>query len=202
MGQSTLGSTQLARTAEQQGQLSSPSSLPVNSYGLGGKTGNPIGAPSAAPVTPAVPPSFSGLPSPVPSVPTPPSSLPAVATRPPMQGMPTPPPNLNQLSSPINTTYEGDVLPAGMPPPSGGKMRPPPTNAAGQTPYMSPPETINIDISDDGGLASMGVPTTSLYPATPPPTRTKNPSLGTAPPPVQPTNQLPVNMQPNPMLPY
>jgi len=183
MGQSTLGSTQLARTAEQQGQLSSPSSLPVNSYGAGGKSGNPMSAPTAAP---AVPPTFTGLPSPVPSIPTPPSSLPAVATRPPMQGMPTPPP----------------PPPVSIPAPSGGKMRPPPTNAAGQTPYMSPPETINIDISDDGGLASMGVPTTSLYPATPPPTRTKNPSLGTAPPPVQPTNQLPVNMQPNPMLPY
>ena len=193
MGQSTLGSTQLARTAEQQGQLVSSSSFPVNNYannyGLGGKTGNPAGAPSASPA-PAVPPSFTGLPSPVPSVPTPPSSLPAVATRPPMQGMPTPPP-----PSPVS-----------IPAPSGGKMPfvPPavPTNAAGQTPYMSPPETINIDISDDGGLASLNVPTTSLYPSTPPPTRTKNPSLGTAPPPVQPTNQLPVNMQPNPMLPY
>lgn len=187
MGQSVLGSTQLARTAEQQSQLSSPSSLPVNSYGSGGKSGNPMSAPTVAPVSPAVPPSFSGLPSPVPSVPTPPSSLPAVATRPPMQGMPTPPPPASPVSIPA---------------PSGGKMRPPPTNAAGQTPYMSSPETINIDISDDGGLASMNVPTTSLYPSTPPPTRTKNPSLGTAPPPVQPTNQLPVNMQPNPMLPY
>ena len=184
MGQSTLGSTQLARTAEQQSQLSSPSSLPVNSYGAGGKSGNPMSAPTAAP---AVPPSFSGLPSPVPSVPTPPSSLPAVATRPPMQGMPTPPPPASPVSIPA---------------PSGGKMRQPSTNVAGQTPYMSSPETINIDISDDGGLTSMGVPTTSLYPSTPPPTRTKNPSLGTAPPPVQPINQLPVNMQPNPMLPY
>ena len=187
MGQSTLGSTQLARTAEQQSQLSSPSSLPVNSYGAGGKSGNPMSTPTVAPVSPAVPPSFSGLPSPVPSVPTPPSSLPAVATRPPMQGMPTPPP---------------PPPPVSIPAPSGGKMRQPSTNAAGQTPYMSSSETINIDISDDGGLASLNVPTTSLYPSTPPPTRTKNPSLGTAPPPVQPTNQLPVNMQPNPMLPY
>ena len=186
MGQSVLGSTQLARTAEQQGQLSSPSSLPVNNYannyGLGGKTGNPAGAPSASPA-PAVPPSFTGLPSPVPSVPTPPSSLPAVATRPPMQGMSTPPP-----PSPVS-----------IPAPSGGKMRPPPSAA----PYLQQsPETINIDISDDGGLSSLNVPTTSLYPSTPPPARAKNPSLGTAPPAVQPTNQLPVNMQPNPMLPY
>lgn len=190
MGQSTLGSTQLARTAEQQGQLSSPSSLPVNNYannyGLGGKTGNPAGAPSASPA-PAVPPSFSGLPSPVPSVPTPPSSLPAVATRPPMQGMPTPPPNLNQLSSPINTTYDSDMRGPGMPPPSGGKIPgAAPANVTSQTP-PTPPFV--------GGLPSI-VP--QQHPAPPALGKNRTPYNN----PEQITNQLPVNMQPNPMLPY
>ena len=190
MGQSSLGSTQLARTAEQQGQLSSPSSFPANNYGLGGKTGNPMGTPSASPA-PAVPPSFSGLPSPVPSVPTPPSSLPAVATRPPMQGMPTPPPNLNQLSSPINTTYEGDVLPAGMPPPSGGKM---PGNGMGvgtaNVTSQTPPTLPFV-----GGLPPI-VP--QQRPAPPALGKNRTPYNN----PEQITNQLPVNMQPNPMLPY
>lgn len=185
MGQSSLGSTQLARTAEQQGQLSSPSSFPANNYGLGGKTGNPMGTPSASPA-PAVPPSFSGLPSPVPSVPTPPSSLPAVATRPPMQGMPIPPP-IPMPPSPINTTYESDILGPGMPPPSGGKMPGVGTaNVTSQTP-PTPPFV--------GGLPPI-VP--QQRPAPPALGKNRTPYNN----PEQITNQLPVNMQPNPMLPY